>query len=335
MSTAEKVIRRISLHDIRTSHNPRRPAPQLQDNLEVEGLGGYSITQLIQELALSDDPKVKARFVKLIEKYESYPRGIVELAQSRRKDELQSVKLRSYRVKNINAAENDPAYVERYGIIAGERRTIAAAYNHAKHGDPAEVGATTEKMTLIQAEDAAFDENMQRKDMTELEVGLALRRRYERQKQKQKNDGVARRLTFMQFCKNVGLDYQYGRSREALTHLPENLQGRVDRGTLGVTEAAKIGHEIKTGKRDKEGNPREGLAAEIKGKAQNRSRVMTLKELHTLFDKKRNENEEYLRGLAAAMRLTLKQAVKQSDKRIKEEEEKLAAKQERELRRAA
>lgn len=334
----ERLVRRIDLVAITTSHNPRRPAPELQDALVDSEYDGWTVIDLIQNLALSDDPAKKAEYVRLIETHESGSRGILELAGSRRKKELQSIQLRSFRVKDGDE------YFERYGVVVGERRLMAAAYNHAKHGDSATIGADSQKMTVDAAEDFAFDENMQRKDMTALEIGEWIRHRYEikRVRVKVENEGRPKndlvRYDLKAFGVERDLDYQFVRSRYSLTHLPENLKARVERGTLGITEAAKIGREIKNGKRDKDGSARDG--AEV-GQTQNgKVRVITVTQVNELFDKARGgASNDFLKGLCACVKnadgsnLTLRQALRESDKRGEELELREAKQREKELRR--
>jgi hypothetical protein len=332
-AAGERLERPIRLADIRTSHNPRRPTPELQDALAAEGFEGYALLELCHELALSEDPEDKAKFVALVEKYCSDPKGLVELAASRREIALQAVLLRSFRVKRPDHSDaSETGYIVQYGIIAGERRVLAAFYNHAKHDDAPTVNCTTQKMTVRVAKRAALEENLQRRDMSELEVGLAMREQYEDERQLLRRKAAAAgeetpRFTFKKFCDDMGVDYQYARSREALTHLPEKLQTRLEKGTLGVTEGANIGRDIKSGKRDKDGTPKQVGVDEVQGKKNSRQRALTMKELQNLFDDSRGESGDFLRGLAAAMQLTLRQASKASDKRIREEEIKEAARQ--------
>ena len=121
------VILQVSLSQITTSHNPRRPCPVLQDSLTKEGYENYTPLRLVHELALSDDAAKKAEFCRLIETYEgeTVNDGIVNLAKSRAGIELQPIVLRDFR------SQKDGAYVTRYGVVCGERRVLAAAYNHA------------------------------------------------------------------------------------------------------------------------------------------------------------------------------------------------------------
>lgn len=327
----EKLVQPTPLTLITTSHNPRWPARNLQEHLAQEGYADYVETPLalIHLLALSDDPAKRAEFVRLLETYEGGARQVVELAASRRKHQLQPISLRRFRV--LNREKSDAAgsnvYEHRYGLIAGERRLLACAYNHAKHGDPAVIGATAVEMTVEQAEDLAFDENMQRQDMTPLEVGEWIRNKYEvnRQRAKETAGDSRPKYDLKIFAAERGLDYQYARSRYDLTFLPEPLKQKVNHRDLGITEGAKIGREIKLGKRDRDGKPKEELQAELAGYKNQRQRSRTLKELQEHFDSVReNESEDYLRALAYAMQQTLRQADSASKKRIKEAELKAA-----------
>lgn len=325
----EQLVQPTPLTLITTSHNPRWPVRNLQENLEAEGYGEYTENPigLIHDYALSDDPEKQAEFVRLCETYEGEARQVVELANSRRKHAIQPITLRRFRVKDRAAteAEGRNVYTHRYGLISGERRLLACAFNHAKHGDPAVIGATAIEMTVEQAEDLAFDENMQRQDMTALEVGDWIRHKYEQKRQSVREQNEHRpenrvKYDLKVFADERGLDYQYTRSRYDLTFLPEPLKKRIANRTLGITEGAKVGREIKNGKRSADGSPKED-AAEINGYKNVRRRSRTLKQLREHFDEvSAKEDKNYLRALAYAMNLTLREADRESKQRIKEAE---------------
>ena len=133
---SSKKIQQIALCDITVSHNPRCPAQALQDSMIEQGF--YTGTEaepkawlpldLMHELVFVKGAD-KTAFVDLIEKYERDPKGIVDLAASRAKEEIEPVVLRAFRTFDKKLKK----HVQRYGIVAGERRILAAAYNHAKH----------------------------------------------------------------------------------------------------------------------------------------------------------------------------------------------------------
>ena len=317
----EQLVERVNLADITTSHNPRRPERALQEALADEGYEGWTLLDLVHNLAQSDNVDDRVRFVELVEKYCSQERGLVELAASRRDAEIEPVLLRSFRAK---VGEE---YVQRYGIVVGERRVLAAAYNHAKHHTPATVGAVSKKLTVEQAEDLAFDENYQRKDMTAVEIGKGLVRKFERRKLAYTGEGE---YTVKQFAEDEGKDYQFCRRRMALTNLSDDEQAKVESGEVNLTEACEVG--IRRGKKSKPDStpqtPQDGpklvedeqptdsdegqqegsetpANEEIPPRQQGRRRVKTLAQLQDAFDaevrKGDRGNDDFLRGLAYAM----------------------------------
>lgn len=312
------VLKEILLADITTSHNPRRPCQLLQDALVAEGYEGYTMIDLIQELALSDDSQKRAEFCRLVETYEgeTVPDGILNLANSRANTEIQPILLRDFRSK----VKGTDDHVTRYGIVAGERRCIAAAYNYAKHGIKPAIGALVKKLTVQEAYHLAVEENAQRRPMSDLEYG----RIFSGYRQ-EVNPATGKNWTLKEIAEKLHLDYQFVRGREALVFLPENEQNRVDSGKTSVTKAIEKGLRIKQGKKDE---------GKIEDKKKVRSRTLSLKEVQKLFDEKRLESdsvekESYLKALAEVMQITYAVAVKESKARYEavEKEEELAAAQ--------
>jgi len=313
--------RTISLLDIVISHNPRRPVPDLQDNLVNEGVYyvnddgaapdnekvALSPLAFAREYGLSIDPEKRAYFVQLIEKYESGPKGLVELANSRAANALQPINVRSYRVKDGDE------YRTRYGIIAGERRTLAAIYNFCKHGNAPKIDAVVRDCTVAEAYDMAIAENAQRKDATDLEYG-----RIFRGYRTQNNPDTNKNYTLKEVAGKLGMDYQYVRGREALTYLSEADQNRVEHGKLGVTAAIEKGLKLKQGKKDEP----------VADKKENRQRVLSLAQVQALFDEKYQDLDgnnidtkyairyAYLTALAAVMQIDYEVAEQQAKDRI-------------------
>jgi hypothetical protein len=323
----EQVVTPVALADITTSHNPRRPCPTLQDHL-TEKLGGMTLLEFCHEYALGDEAQ-RQTFVELIEGHESYTKGIVELAASRRIRQIEPILLRNFRVKAKAGSEAEGEYITRQGVICGERRVIAAFYNHAKHGDPANIGAVSIKCTVEEAEDYAFAENDQRKEMTETEVGHFFRRKCERRKQ-ERVDALAVReqagetltkddkkpYTLKDLAFDLNYDYQYVRTREALTYLTVDEQRQVDRKEINLTDAWHKGLKVKNRKGLGEADDEGPSGKAVKKRKKNRRRVETLKEVEARFDASPKDNKEYRRALADVMGIELAVAEKESKARL-------------------
>jgi len=300
---SDKSIHRIHLRDITVTHNPRTPARGLARGLVEEGIECSPIA-LVHDLALSDNAAERAEFCRLVEAYESGPKGLVELAASRRKQELQPISLRSFRSQ---VAGTDPVeYVQRYGVVMGERRYLAAAYNYAKHGGACDIGATFLRVTTDEAYDLAVAENLQRQDMTDVEIGHVFREYYD--------DG----MTIRQVAEHLNQDYQFVRGRLGLTYLEEKEQQAVEDGRLGVTKAIEKGLKVKSGKSNGD--------EEIDPKADERRRVATLKAVEAEFDVTPRNRKGYLQGLAWVMGIDYDTALEESEVRIAEAMEREAKK---------
>ena len=290
----------IPLQSITTSHNPRRPCPELQAALESEGYEDYSMLALIRELALSEDETKRAEFCHLIETYDGQDvNSIVQLANSRANVEIQPILLRDFRSKDGDG------YVTRYGIVAGERRCIAAAYNHAKHGLPAQIEAQVKKLTVDEAYKLAVEENAQRLPMSDLEYGRIFRAyRSEENPQTKKN------WSLKEVAASLHLDYQFVRGREALTYLPEADQRKLEVSghQVNITKAIQKGLGLKRGKKTEN----------LVDKKTIRQRTLNMAETQALFDKNRGacDSSAYLQALADVMQCSLSDAIAASDKRL-------------------
>jgi len=302
----KSTIQSIELRLITTSHNPRQPAPALQNALEQEGYADYTMPQLVHELALSEDPNQRAKFVSLIERYESGegPDTILSLAASRLHREIQPIFLRSFRV-----GKKGEEYVTHYGIVAGERRVLAAAYNHAKHGTPAVIGATVkDRLTVDEAFDLAVAENAQRRNMSDYDYALIFQNYRNRI-----NPLTKKKFSLKEIAVKFKLEYQFVRGREALIYLPESDQRRLMNGkTVNITKAIAKGLKLKRGNK---------VDAAVVDKATTRQRVASLKEVQQLFDFTRKAHldshykDGYLRALANVMRISLEEAQLESEQR--------------------
>jgi len=304
MSKSPKTIVRCELCDIITTDNPRNPAHGLNVGMAEEGIES-SYVDLVQKLALSENEEDRKEFVRLIEQYESDSKGIVELANSRRIDgELQPITVRSFR-SHIAGTSDPKQYQERYGIIGGERRFLAAAYNYAKHGTKPEIGATVVRANKEAAFDLAVAENLQRKDMTEVEVGLIFRRYFDQG------------LSIKDIAKRFSQDYQYVRGRLALSYLSEKEQQAVTTGKIGLTKAIQKGSEIR-------GDKVETGEKEIEPKKTKRRKTKTLQEVQERFDATPRQNLQALEELAWVMGVELAQAIQESNQRQPQETPKAA-----------
>ena len=270
--------------------------------------------EMIHELALSPDADKRKAFAELIEKHEP---SIVSLAASRDQDEIEPIMLRSFRVKLPTTGE----YVERYGVVVGERRIIAAAYSYARNGggEIPTIGAVVRKLTVDEAFDLAVAENAHRIAPTPVEEGRVFKQYRERT-----NPATGKNYSLLEISKLLNLEYQYVRTREALTYLSESDQRRVETGKLGIVAASTKGFAIKNG---------EDADDDLPDKKKKRDRSMNLAEVQKLFDSSRNRfsiddtakvayAHAYLEALAAVMMISLDAAIKQSDKRIEKREEK-------------
>lgn len=317
---ADRTILSVALASITVSHNPRNPTQALSDALEKEGYADKTVLDLVHELALSDDAAKRAEFCRLLETYEgeAVPDGIVNLAKSRANSEIQPILLRDFRSKDGDA------YVTRYGVVAGERRTLAAAYNFAKHGLPAVIGAVVRKLTVAEAYDLAVEENAQRRPMTALEYG-----RIFAGYRNEINPATGKKWSLKEIAEKLHLDYQFVRGREALTHLPENEQRRLESGKANVTKAIAKGLSLKRGKKDDR---------PVEDKKEHRQRTLTVKQVQALVDVEAGRVIDdadlleaarrggYIAALAAVLQQDVATVLAESAARREEAEELAAAK---------
>ena len=305
MKKSNNVLITISLSRITVSHNPRCPIPDLTQHGEELGYGEWMAMDYIHQLALSDDPADRATFCKLIETYENNPvDGITALAESRRIVEIQPINLRA---QHGSIAERN------YGVVSGERRLIAAAYNYAKHGDTAEIEALVSKITVADGIDMAWEENRRRRQPSLMETAAYFHERLAAVKGT-KNEATGRNWTMKDVAAAIHEDYQEFRRTEALVYLSEGDQKRLNEGTLGKVKAQEKALQSKSGKTTQPADD----------KKTNRRRVATLKQVEAMFDAWQDEDlderhaEGAMEALAEVMGITVAVAKRESKKRIKE-----------------
>lgn len=303
-------VKKVSLKEIVNSHNPRDPMRGLTPYLATENFiheDGTSKTamELVHEFALSSDEAKRAEFVRLIETYEEGTDGLMELAESRRKDDLQPISLRKFTSTDGK---------ELYEIIFGERRFLAQAYLYAKYGDKPEISATVRTLTPKEAFDIAIQENLRRQNPTDIEYG-----RIFRSYRDEINPATNKKYNLKEIAAELGFPgtngYQFVRGREALTYLPEKDQAKLQaESRTNVTKAIEKGLALKNGK---------SADGSLPDKKESRPKSLTLKQVHALFDESRDKSDDYLQALADVQisehgkRITLTQAKKASDARLK------------------
>lgn len=289
LQRGEQHAQKINLHDVTSSHNPRKPCPNLQSQ-------GFDPLETARNYGLSDDPEKRAEYVKVMDDFEP---EIVSLAESIRQSfQIQPIRVRDFRVKNSQTGE----YETRYGIAAGERRFMASVYNYAKYGGNPTVLAVVKKMTVEEAYWMGVQENLQRREMTEWEIAEI----FTKWAIENSVDGAPAPISAV--ANHFQRDYQYCRGRMALLKLPPERLQKLKDGNLTLTAAIKEGlGEVKVGssKPSKEGK---------------RQTPLTIKEMKILFDQTPAEKEEVRRAIAMCMKMDYDEAVKESNERINAEE---------------
>jgi len=287
----EQRVKPIPLDQVTVSHNPRRPLRKLQDM-------GCEPLALVHTLALSEDATKRAEFVALIQAHQP---EIVKLAETYATMQIQPVMLRDFRV------EVNGAYLTRYGIVCGERRYIAWAYLQAVTGQKQTVWAIVKKLTVQEAYWLGVEENLQREDMTEVEKGQIFARYAEEHK-----------MELTKVAEHFHVPYYLVRGRVALaTKLPAERLRLYEEGKLNLTDAIREA----LGEQD---------ATRSHGR-KSRQVLLTVREIRAAFDSTPRSNVERLNALAEVMRLTVVQAVHESDERMKRAEEADARKVEKEV----
>jgi ParB-like chromosome segregation protein Spo0J len=320
----EKIIQRIDLRSICTSHNPRNPAVGLRNGMDKEGYKVLSFIDLAQ-FGLSQDEKKRKEFCRFIETYETDHDGILFLATSRIGAEVQPILLRDYRALANPQPEGaeKPVYNRFFGIIAGERRYLAAVYNYAKNGTEPTIGAVVHKMTVEEAGKLAFMENIFRRNPTPLEVGEFLH------EQRQKiNPNTNENYKLGELAREFGLEYYTAAGREALAYLSEADKKKLLSNKLGLTNAIKKGSAIRRGE--------DPDAIDAPEKKNTRKRVLSLSAVRKMFDDgecvEPPDRVGYRKALAAVMGLSYEEALAESQNRQDAEELREAEEIERKVR---
>lgn len=285
MQRGEQHSQKIKLRHITTSHNPRKPCPNIQAN-------GLDPLEVARNFGLSDDLDKRAEYVKMMDEFEP---EIVSLAESIRGSfQIQAIRVRDFRVKIPGTDE----YEVRYGIAAGERRFMASVYNFAKYGDNDTVLAVVKKMTVDEAYWMGVQENLQRREMEDWEIADI----FNKWAVENGTDGQPAPITAV--AAHFKRDYQYCRGRMSLAKLPTERLQALKEGKLGVTAAIKEGlGEVKASqsKPSKEGK---------------RQIPLSIKEMKLLFDDTPAEKEEVRRVIAQCMKMEYDEAVQESNQRL-------------------
>jgi hypothetical protein len=278
------VVQLIALDKITVSHNPRKPLRKLQQM-------GYETMRLVHEYALSAEKVKQDEFVQLIQQYQP---EIVKMAETFEQMQIQPILLRDFRTQVAGE------YVTRYGIACGERRYIAWAYLQALTGTPQYVSAIVKKLTVEEAYWLGVEENLQREDMTEIEKGQIFAK-YAAEHPGQ--DGQPMELT--KVAEHFHVPYSLARGRVALaTKLPSDRLSLYEQGKLNLTDAIKEA----LGEQD----------ASRSHARKKRQSLMTVKQIRDAFDFTPRNSIERLAALAEVMRMSLDDAIMESDERLRD-----------------
>jgi len=165
--------------------------------------------------------------------------SLVELAESIRLDGQDQPVV-------VTHAKDNPT---KWSVIAGTRRTIVAAYLHAKYGMPAEVEA---KFIEVKDEEEAFrrsfNENFRRAKMNPVDEGRCLLAAWKASGEKK----------LRPFCEKWNLDYQITRNRTELLDVAKfnvtkevvkkDNEGKEYKETVIVKTGAELLDEVASGK---------------------------------------------------------------------------------------
>ena len=333
----EQIVVPYPLEKIVTSHNPRKPIRRLQRQ-------GHVPLELVHNLALADDPAKNAEYVALM----AQEPEIVTLARSIHKiGQCQPIVLRTYRARVGEDAEGNKVYEQRGGVGAGERRVLACAYLEAERRIQASKGETPNRdkpltvdaicldhITVEEAGEIGWDENDQRKQMTDLDYGERFHALL-----KQDNPLTQKPYTIQEVADKYGKNYHWVRGRAALPYLPVEQQQQVEDGTCNITEActlalrckAKALNEDTGAAHDDKGaapavvdlgvyeQPAQPKPAERTGRPveklpgrRERRATLALAEVQALFDATPDANNERRQAFAEVMGVDLDMAARES-----------------------
>lgn len=319
-SQGEKLEQQIPLSSITTSQNPR--------------LSHRGLLELFQEKGAADNtPECRAEYVAHIDA--NFPHIRQRAESIKTLGQLQAVTLRSFRSKV------DDEYVEKYGVCQGECRILAWGLIEAETGVPQKVRAVVEKLTLDEAFERALAENIEREDMSPIDMAASfnemLTTRINPATVKpvvgnvpnpfyDENFPKGRPYTLKEVAEKVKRDYHWVRSRAALAYLPAPDKAQVEAdhqaGKRDLTrfckKAARLATALKTQAKET-GVPVENLldqlagenpAVGVDGQAETsivtvrpevRRHVLGLKKVEALFDATTLDNRERLAAFAEVM----------------------------------
>jgi hypothetical protein len=212
-AAGEKKVEMIPLADIQTSQNPRLELRGVLEQFHLKGAAHHPVESRLEWVKFMDVnfPYIRDRLNSMVEK-----------------GQIQPVMLRRY----------DSKGEDKYGIVVGECRILAWAILEAETGKQQKVRAIiAPKMTLDEAFDLALTENIERQDMTPLEIGVSfqelLTNRINPATVKPTlTDGTVnpsydpkfpkgRPYTLKEIATKFRKDYNWVRGRAALPYLPE------------------------------------------------------------------------------------------------------------------
>jgi len=273
--------------------------------------------------------KLKTQAGWKIDDHLSAPQSIIELAE----DIYQYSQLDPIEVRQPGNKTN---------VIDGGRRIAAVLYLHAKsrvlRADKAEAelfgeGTPKEYPALIQATElkASGDDfllacqiNLSRKQFTPLQEGRVYHEMLEKI-----NPVTSKKYTMKEAAAGLGVEYGTYRNREALWRDPEYDEEGTR--TKGLTEPER--RKVALGEMTVTAASRKALGehhySETGAPAHNRNRGLPLSEMQKLFDETPTKQDERRLAIAECMGLTLKAAIVESDKRIEDQDRKMAAEHEK------
>jgi hypothetical protein len=246
----EKLVQVIPLCLITTSQNPRESHRGLLELFHEKGAAG-------------NPPERRAEYIAHIDAH--FPH-IRQRAESIKKvGQLQPVTLRRF----------DSKGEDHYGIVQGECRILAWGLIEAEKGEVQKVKAIVEpKMTLDAAFERALAENIEREDMSPMDLAFAFHEmltvRINPATAQQFLDGgeknplwdektpKGRPYTLREIAEKIRRDYHWVRSRAALYYLSQNDKEQVEtdhrEGRRDLTrfckKAAKLATALKTKAKD-------------------------------------------------------------------------------------
>lgn len=291
----------ILLSDITVSHNPRISLRGVLEKFHTEGRA-----ELPEE-----NRKVFVSYMQ-----ENFP-NIEQLRQSiAQYGLLQQPSVRAFRAKQGDE------YVQRYGIILGERRILSYAIKEALTGVPQRVDCNVEsRMTVDEAFEKGLAENLDREEMNPVDKAEAFHEMLTvRINPATKEGGKGRPYTLKELAERVKRSYYWVRDHEAIFYLPDELKKKClndfQAGKRNLTRYCKLGLQHKS---QISGQPEEEVGVDITGQIEQntgtllepkkRRGVVSLKVVQGLFDATPLCNRERLLAFAQVMSLNLEAAL--------------------------